>query len=280
LGRLLLLNFGTFAETNKFKAAALSGGFLSFDAMDDEAPGALVVPDGVRMVRKLAGVDTVSFYGVEPKIWRGKLPDKRAYADVFQEWMNKVLSKPVSCVYLTGHHWDDHSRAARSSYLSWGVTGGDFHAEFDRDKAGLQFGDGTKDVSVDTSNLRSACRLVLGFGCDVATGVNSTKYQTFFGGSAVVLGWTESINVPPLKGPSVSEHFFEYLENVAATNGKVPKDDRLEWFHGNEPMELVRAWGHATTTAKWYTSQARARDKDGNFWRFKVSKGVAEPVKA
>ncbi|SRR6266545_893887 len=277
MGTLLLLNFGTFAETNKYKAQALSSGFLPSDAMQDNPPGALLVPDGVREVRQVAGVDVVSFHGLTPKVWRGKLDTGTDYAAAFEAWIGKVVSKPVSCVYLTGHHWDDH-KSARLSVLSWGDTTAHFHARFDRAANRLWFGIDRKLLAVDTAKLTSTCRLVLGFGCNVGTPINSSKYQTFFGNPPpVVLGWDASVSVPRAKGPSVNERFFEYLDDFARTSGKVPQSDRLEWFYLNEPMELVKAWGHAT--AKWLSSRARARDQAGELWRFKVTKGVVQPKK-
>jgi hypothetical protein len=277
VGNLLLLNFGTYVETNRFKAQALQHGFLARDAMYESPPGPLIKQGGVRTVNKVGGADAHSFLGLTRSVWKGKLRDDRRFYTAFQDWMNKVLAKPVSCVYLTGHHWDDEARG-RHSILSWGEDTDHFHARFDRDKNGLAFGVTGRRVDVDTKNLRSDCRLVLGFGCNIATALNSRKYHAFFG-SPVVLSWDRSITIPPAKGPSVNERFFSYLADYASKNAKVPRDDRLEWFYANEPMELVRAWGFATIV--WLSKQARARDNAGNFYKFKVDakKQTAVPQK-
>jgi hypothetical protein len=278
MASLVLLNFGTYAETNRFKAKALAGGVLAADAMDDNRPGPLVVADGVREKRQVAGVDVVSYYGLSGRVWRAKL-GAGTFADAFRDWMNKVLSKPATCVYLTGHHWDDHKRA-RYTILSWGEDTDHFHAKFDREKQQLFFGVGEKLVEVDTTKLRSGCRLVLGFGCNVATAINSKKYQTFFGDPPpILLGWDQSVSVPPAHGPSVNDRFFKYLKDFAEASGKVPTTDRLQWFYDHEPMEIVRAWGHATIP--WLSSQSRARDQTGTLCCFDVDKkaDTARPKK-
>lgn len=277
-GNLLLLNFGTYAETNRFKALAIERKFLSSDLMDAEPLGELLRPGSVRTVRR-GGSVTYSFYGLSAKVWGSKLADGTLFRDAFKKWMEKVVSAGVHCVYLTGHHWDDHTRH-RYMILSWGEDTDHFHARIDTDKKNLEFGVSARRVSIDIEDAFRACRLVLGFGCNVATGINSGKYQGFFGGSAIVLGWERSVAIPRAGQESVNGRFFEYLDGFVQKQANVPDEDRLEWFYQNHPMELVRAWGEATRN--WLQQRARARDRLGDFYKFKLDKrsGNIEPVKA
>jgi hypothetical protein len=280
MANLLILNFGTFAETNRFKALGIQRNFVAGDLMDDRSPGELVQSGGVRQVLKRAGTDTYSFHGLNKSVWRSKLSDGTTFKEGFQKWMEQVLGKSVHCVYMTGHHWSDE-RGSRT-IMSWGEDTGHFHLLTDTGKQTLQFGISADRVAVDTKNLRSDCKLMLGFGCNVATGINSAKYQEFFGGGEskpIILGWDRSIRVPRSGEKSVNERFFDYLDTYAKGDKSVPDKDRLAWFYEDKPIELVRAWGYATIL--WFSGQARARDEKGNFYKFKVdkAKASAEPVK-
>ena len=70
MSRLLILNLGTYAETHRFKAFARDRGYLDDDALDTTSPGALVQPGGVQR-RSDFGAAAYSFYGLEPKVWKG-----------------------------------------------------------------------------------------------------------------------------------------------------------------------------------------------------------------
>lgn len=281
MGNLLCLNFGTFAETNRFKALAIQNKFLTRDLMDSVSPGELVRTGGIRQVLKRGGTDMYSFYRLTSKVWRSKLSDgNTSFSDAFKKWMDRILKQPVHCAYLTGHHWDDHN-SHRYMYLSWGEDTSYFHARIDTTAQGLVFGASSNQIAVAIKNALAGCKLALGFGCNVATGINSEKYRKFFGGTAIVLGWTQSVSVPTSKqSDSVNARFFGYLENYAKQNTGVPAQDRLNWFYQKQPMELVRAWGYATIF--WYSKQARARDQQGKFYRFNVDKKkqTAVPVSA
>jgi hypothetical protein len=251
-------------------------------------PAGLVATAGGKIrTKRAAGVTTYSFHGLKAEQWRGKLSDGPQYREVFKDWMNELLKQPVHCLYLTGHHWDDH-KAHRFLFLSHGDTTDYFHAEIDTQQQQVRLGTGRSSflVGLETHKLRSECLLVLGFGCNVATGINTAKYQKFFRGGRykpIIVGWAQSISVPPYNASDkrmVSKRFFDYLNSYAKQNSNVASKHRLKWFHQNEPMELVRAWGYATTF--WYRNQARARDQNGKLYRFKYNKktGVAEPVRA
>jgi hypothetical protein len=125
------------------------------------------------------------------------------------------------------------------------------------------------------------CKLLFGYGCDVATKHASKLYQSIFGRGEndvpVICGWDATISVPSRAQPdrSPNARYFEVLEDFADANSG-PADDRLQWFYDNHPMELVRAWGHATQL--WNKSHARARGKDGKFYKFKLVAGQVEAV--
>jgi hypothetical protein len=138
-------------------------------------------------------------------------------------------------------------------------------------------------VDFDVAPLRDNNKLIFGYGCDVATAEASTIYQQIFGRGAddvpIVCGWNTTIGVPTRaqedRSPNV--RFFAFLEEFATANS-APATGRLQWFYDNHPMELVRAWGHATQL--WYKSNARARGKDGKLYKFKLVGGKIEAVEA
>lgn len=85
----------------------------------------------------------------------------------------------------------------------------------------------------------------------------------------------------------MNKGFFDYLTTYAKSNSKVPKSEKLTWFYDNEPMELVRAWGHGclayrkdATKQKRLWTNAHARNSDGEYYKFQFKGGKAEPVKA
>jgi hypothetical protein len=286
MGNLLMLNFGTVAATARFKALALSTNFLSTDLMDKPTPPAgLIAPNHKMRKIKDMGTQVISFYGMTTSSWQGKIGDK-LYKDVFKRWMVGVLSKPVHCLYLTGHHWDDHNKH-NTMFISWGDLNTVFHAEFNTSSGTMAIGTGWKKHLLDmpTDQLLTDCKLVLGFGCNVCTGINSARYQKYFsakGTRPVILGWNASIGLPKRSAAEkklVNKRFFKYLTDFATAHGKVPAAERLAWFYDHEPMQLVNAWGYATTF--WIRSRARARGADGIFYRFKMDKkkGYAVPVK-
>ena len=98
----------------------------------------------------------------------------------------------------------------------------------------------------------------------------------------VVLAWDQTITVPRRSEASVNERFFDHLDAYVRAQGG-PATNRLDWLYKNDSMALVRAWGHATMNR--FQRQARARDKDGKFYKFRIKKergGATEalPVKA
>jgi hypothetical protein len=276
-GHLLLLNFGTYAETNRFKTLAVERKFLAADLMDVHPPGQLQTPGGVRQVRRAGVGEVCSFYGLNRQVWKSKLADDTPFQEAFRKWMESVVKPGVHCAYLNGHHW----RAGdRHMFLSWGRGTNYFHARIDTEARTLEFGISDARISVDVKDVFDECRLVVGFGCNIATGINSATNQAFFGGSAIILGWERSTATPRADQESVNRRFFEYLDAFVQEQTEVPAEDRLEWFYRNHPMELIRAWGHATRN--WLLERARARDSSGNFYKFEVNKekNTVEPVKA
>jgi len=276
-GNLLLVNFGTYAETNRFKTLAVERKFLAADLMDEHPPGKLLKDGGVRKVRRPGVGEVCSFYGLKKDVWASKLADDKPFQKAFREWMERVVQPGVHCTYLTGHHW---RAGERDMFLSWGVGTEYFHARIDTEARTLEFGISDARVLVDVKAVFNECRLVVGFGCNIATGINSAAYQAFFGGAAIILGWERSTATPRADQQSVNKRFFEYLDGFIQKQTDVPAEDRLEWFYHNHPMELIRAWGHATRN--WLQQRARARDHHGNFYKFEVEKkkGGVEPVKA
>jgi hypothetical protein len=285
MANLFILNFGTFVETHRFKALSMAADFTEVDLLDSTSPGpgGLVQKDGVQLRPFTGGSRVYSFYGLSPTVWTSQFTSGKSFTHEFKKWISNALESPVHCVYMTGHHWSHEGDL--TSTLSWGHSQRVFHARFDMEKQTLEFGvhvDEDKEwIDVDTANLRTECKLVFGFGCDVASGSNSTKYQNFFKPSKpVICGWTTSISLPKSEKSSVNKRFFEYIDKyIALDPKKVPQTDRLIWLYDNDPMQLVKAWGWATKY--WKQSRARARDRDGNFWKFKIKQnGWPEPVKA
>lgn len=290
MSRLLLVNFGTFRETHRFKQRMIADGFLTTDAMEDPVPGALVRQGGVQK-RTSEGADVRSFYGLRPDVWRSQVSPGRSFSTAFKAWMEKVLAGGVNCVYLTGHHavddkgnaamyWDDKSNEI--VYMFLGRSGELVFGTLDQAKKKA-----ADQVSLATANLRKACVLVVGFGCNVAATNQSIRYQSYFmNGSSkpIVLGWKTTMAIPSGGGASVNARFFDYLAEHAKKNSSVPQSERLTWFYDNQPMELIRAWGHSVLAfrgsgASKLWDGARARHHDGTYYRFEEKAGAAEPVK-
>ena len=291
MSRLLIWSFGTKQETNRFKARALADGFIGADAMDEHEPAALRIPGGLRSV-SVAGTTTTSFYGLRPDVWAAPLPSGGGtFREAFDRWIRQVLSAPVQCLYLNGHHavdqksnaamyWDNEE-GKEIFYLFMGT------GELVFGTINLKTKQAANKVALDTKNLSADCLLLVGFGCNVAAPNQSLHYQSYLGAARkpVVLGWATEMDTPSGGGVSMNVRFFDHLKEYATARGGVPPGDRLRWFYENEPLQLVRAWGHAALgfaggaqDALW--TGARARNADGSYYRFEAKAGKAEPVKA
>ena len=280
MGLLLVLNFGTFTETNRFASLATTRGLVDTNLMENHPPGGLIIPGGVRTIPPRGYARTVSFYGLSNKAWRGKLADGTAFKAKFESWMKSLLGHQVNCLYITGHHWMIEG-SNKYTTASWTDKGTDFSCRFQDKGSSLTFGCGGNRIKFDTTTTRKNLKLIIGFGCNVATAINSAFYQSWSTPSKpVILAWDSSIAVPTARsGITVNGRFFDYIDSFAKANGKVPATGRLTWLYDHEPMELVRAWGYATIP--WLSRQARARSKTGEFYRFDVdkAKATATPVK-
>jgi hypothetical protein len=287
VSRLLMLNFNTFEETGAFKQRLLGDGFVGTDAMDEDKPGPLARPGGIWAVK--APTKFYSFRRLYRRTWEGELSPGRAYSAEFETWMKKVLARTIDCVYLSGHHrrlmmwWVDDYPKHKFFYMSmenvWRLEFGviDWPNQKRRSKV----------IKLSAARLRDGCMLVVGSGCNVCN--YSIHYQSFFKNVArkpLVLGWDTTMWIPRIEDgeDSVNGRFFDYLAAYAKSNAKVPKSDKLKWFYENEPMELVRAWGHGVLTYKdkgqkrlW--TNARARNVDGQLYGFEDQDGKAEPVR-
>lgn len=273
-GRAAIFNFGSFIETNRFKTFAHQRGFLDTDVLFNTDPGKLVKPKGVALIQDTGLEPVFSFYPVNGPVWKGKLdtgPDK--YKDAFKAWVDAALQDDVDCLYFTGHHW---TPGDVEFVLSSGETSSEFGMFGKKGSNKVSIGRGSSVVEFDVAPLRNKCKLMFGYGCDVATKGASKLYQSIFGRGEgdvpVVCGWDATISVPSRSQPdrSPNARYFEYLEDFAEANSG-PVDDRLQWFYDNHAIELVRAWGHATQL--WNKGNARARGKDGKFYKFKLDAG-------
>jgi len=112
-GHLLLLNFGTLPETNRFKTLAIERKFLAADLMDVHPPGELLQEGGVRKVRRAGVGEVCSFHGLKEDVWASKLADGTPFQEAFRKWMERVVRPGVHCAYLNGHHWRAGSPACR-----------------------------------------------------------------------------------------------------------------------------------------------------------------------
>jgi hypothetical protein len=285
--RLLTLNFGTFLETSRFKQRALADGYVDTDAMYDNPPGALVRARGMREVSGAAKL--YSFWGLEKATWEGNLAAGRTYASEFETWMTTVLSTTVDAVYLAGHHsgqkmwWVKRYKGNTFFYMSMETVG---MLEFGI----IEWNTGTRTtvVSVNADQLRTGCLLVIGSGCNICAGGDSSYYQRFFANGSLkplVLGWESTIAIPPASEPSINKGFFDHLAAYWKASSVVPATGhRLSWLYSYDPMELIRAWGtgcsayrtHSSSRRLW--TNAHARHPDGTYYRFEWRAGKAEPV--
>lgn len=290
-GRVAIFSFGTFKETNRFKTESFRKGFFDTDVLFNSDPTELLHRDGVGLVQ-MAGAESVfRLFRTEPedeadaekqrakskRLWKKTLSGGDTYRVKFEEWVNAALQDDIDCLYLTGHHWTPTST---SFNLSNGVFGKSFRFTGEKANTDVNIGyDGSLDLIFDIKPIRNQCKLIFGFGCDVATAEASLIYQDVFGRGAndvpVVCGWNTTVGLPAWnqadRSPNV--RYFEFLESFAAANVDPahPPANLLQWFYDNHPMELVRAWGHATQ--RWIKNAARARGKDGKLYKFKLDAG-------
>ena len=240
-GRAVIFNFGTFIETNRFKTFARQRGFLDTDVMFNADPGGLVRPKGVELIQD-TGLDPVfSLYPVNGTVWNSKLDPSQTYRASFKKWVDAALQDEIDCLYLTGHHWT----TTKMFILSSGESTSTFSLIGESGKSTVSIGRGSRVVEFDIAPLRNRCKLLFGYGCDVATKTASAIYQSVFGRGAgdvpVVCGWDASIDLPSRAQASLSPNarYFEFLEDFAIANS-APADGRLQWFYDKHPK--VRAW--------------------------------------
>lgn len=290
-GRVAILSFGTFKETNRFKTESFRKGFFDTDVLFNFDPTELLHRDGVGLVQ-MAGAESVfRLFRTEPddsseaekrrkkskRLWKKTLPSGDTYKAKFEEWVNAALQDNIDCLYLTGHHWEP---TTKSFNLSAGVFAASFRFTGERGNSDVNIGySGSLDLTFDIMPIRNRCKLIFGFGCDLATADASLTYQDVFGRGAgdvpVVCGWNTTVGLPSWnqadRSPNV--RYFEFLESFATANinPATPPTNLLQWFYDNHPMELVRAWGHATQ--RWNKNSARARGKDGKLYKFKLDAG-------
>lgn len=265
-GRVLIVNFGTFFETSRFKASAFKNGFLDTDVMLNDDPTRLLIDKKAGIVLKgTPDLPVLSMFHLNAKTWESNLgtsSDPEKYRKVFEEWLAKSLVDGIDCLYLTGHSW------AHDEQDRYTVSSDEFHDSFmftgRRNQSDFEVGPGGKREKFSTAKIKSNCKLIFGFGCKVATSHASEQYQTVFGRGdndfPVICGWNDSMSIPGHNQNSVIERYFEYLSKFAEANNG-PKENRLEWFYMTHPLELVKAWGFATHVKG--KSRARARGKDG-----------------
>jgi hypothetical protein len=190
-GGLLILSFhkpaanntGTFAEDLLFKQRALASGLIKNDAMDEAGPPddllfslAGVPGSGLEKAAIGTGKPLISFNNVGTAAWQRPPFRQAAGADSrFDDWMRKVLSTPIECLVLAGHH---------SQGVLWGLEapGGNTHRPYTMvvpDAAaktlvvgGHPLGGGTsasvRGGPYDVSVALKTCRLVLIWGCNGA----------------------------------------------------------------------------------------------------------------
>lgn len=295
-GRVAIFSFGTFKETNRFKAESFGKGFFDTDVLFNSDPTELIHKDGVGLVQMAGSESVFTLFRTEPdddtnankqrtksqKLWKKTMTDGETYKGKFKAWIDSALQDDIDCLYLTGHHWTPTSTRFN---LSNGVFGNSFRiaGELGKDKFNIGYS-GTQDLEFDVASIRNSCKLIFGFGCDLATKDASTVYQDVFGRGdgdvPVICGWNTTVGLPAWnqadRSPNV--RYFEYLQDFA--NANIDPNNRpanlLQWFYDNHPMELVRAWGHATQ--RWIKGAARARGKDGKLYKFKLEAGQIKEV--
>ena len=293
-GRVAIFSFGSFKETNRFKTESFSKGFFDTDVLFNSDPTDLIHADGVGLVQ-MAGAESVfRLFRTEPddtadaekqrtkskKLWKKTMPDGDTYKVKFEAWVNAALQDDIDCLYLTGHHWTSGTRFT----LSTGIIGESFRftGETGKDKVNIGYS-GSQDLEFDVTPIRNQCKLIFGYGCDLATNEASSIHQDIFGRGAndvpVVCGWNTTVGLPAWnqadRSPNV--RYFEFLQTFANANlGSATPANLLQWFFDNHPMELVRAWGHATQ--RWIKGAARARGKDGKLYKFKLEGGQIKEV--
>jgi hypothetical protein len=273
---LLMLNFGTFRETNIFAHELLNQGFALYDSTNGSRPAGL----SLRVVE--GDTKVFSLYSLGAKQWTEQSAGL-AYPERFRRWIQGVVDTEPEVVYLTGHH----APVEIGGFMlanDWPEDKIRFAGQFLANGKGMVFGPMTGPLAaVDLAPCTRACRLVVGFGCNVAKSSAAQFYQRVFCAGArrsIVLGWSRTMTIPTRGQGSVNREFFRRLAAIPGVEGHSIGDVCERW-----PAEVIAAWGNAVATYQGGSpvqsdllSAAAARDANGVQYTFALKAGVVRPV--
>ena len=278
MSNMIIVNFGTIKETNRFKQYALQSNFVGQDVLEKKF-SSLPFQRG-RRFRTHGSQKVLTFWGLPDSEFRRRR--KR-----FKKWYTDAISKDYPhCVYLTGHH---------NGFQMWGGPSSSHIKLYMRryEKRRKRFSyrvDGRKRdrADIDLSLFQQNCLIVIGMGCNICTGSASLHYQRYFKNKArkpIILGYNNSIGVPKTEAKSVVIPFFYYIDNFIKklpeqnSGSPAPTNKILEYLYEKNSKEILKAWGYANRKSRrYYFNVARARDKNGAFYRFRYNRSKKKIV--
>lgn len=278
MSNLLIVNFGTISETNRFKKNALRSKFVTLTV--SESKSSFPFEKGGRFVEDGEGTKVTTFYNLPDQEFRRKRTQ-------FKQGYEAAISKAnPHCVYLTGHH---------AGFKLWGgpkscsITLSMQRSDRNRNRFRFRLDDQTEDVAdIDLTPLRQNCLVVIGMGCNICTAGASAYYQGYFKNGArksIILGFSNTIRVPRSATRNIVTPFFNYIQDVitALPRGNnvapPPSTNFIEYLYRNHPLEIVKAWGYANYEyRKHHYKSARARDNKGDYYKYGYNKATKEIV--
>jgi hypothetical protein len=276
---LLMLNFGTFRETNIFANDLQHQGFALFDSTNGSKT------PGFSLDRVKGPTEVYTLFRIDSQRWTGTAPS-RTFAKAFGAWMQSVVDAEPEVAYLTGHHAQGDRRTVMTVLANdWPEDRIRFAAGFTADGRTMSFAapaDLEQVARVDLAGAKRNCRLVVGFGCSVARPDFAQFYQRVFSAGAersIVLGWDRTMSIPRSGEGSVNSTFFRELTKIPDVEGSSIGEVCRRW-----PAQVVAAWGTAVATFHGgkpgdnpLFAHAAARDAQGMQYRFEIANGRATP---
>jgi hypothetical protein len=265
---LLILTFhkpgsagaGTCDEDLLFKRHALDSTLVDVDAMEAAGPPDKdlfkleSVPDsGLAQASDSAGKPLVTFNSVGAAAWgRQAFQSAGGTPSLFDQWMRKVLSTPIECLVLAGHHslgelWGLEAvvGASHRPYSKFVPNPAAKTIEVRGHARGGASPEFLRGGPYDVSTALKTCRLVLVWGCNGASDLRShwkpwhdlVRQCSSQEKSPVILGHYETHRWPRDNATKkFSPDFWSRLATLAKPNGTITSlcEDR--------PLEVIDVW--------------------------------------
>jgi len=262
-GGLLNLSFhgdGTMAEDLLFKRTAIGEKFV-FDVMDKagDPPPALMrlagTPGSGLFKKVESGTSVITLGSVGAGAWARPPFQKSNGADsVLDTWLKKVLSEPVECLILAGHHlgppvWGLEDEQTKFAYTALVPHAADKTISI-RGYRNAQNPNLLRGGPYDVSTAFSQCRLLMVWGCHAVEThpMHWAEWRTLIANCngnkpPLILGFYKTHKWPRDASPErFSAHFVQNLRALGASA-------TLTELCATKPREVIEAWANAMSKA-------------------------------